>query len=322
MKRFKTFVLFLREDLNKKLVKDQRGIALLMVLIIVTLLSFLVYDFSYLIRVNLSSAENYRNGTQCFFLARSGIEACRALCKDNDNNYDALNELWATERPPVVAEGGIVEILLMDENRKININQLGNTDVQKDIYDQLVRLCTQIGLDDSIVDNILDWIDDDSQGNAEEQYYQSLESPYSCKNGKLDSLQELLLIKDITDEIYYGTKEKYGLEQFLTVRGNGKININTADPIILQCLNDELTEDIAYSILREREDKPFKQVQDVKSRIEEFEDNELWTSFLRQTTVVSDSFLAQSTGRVGDYSIRLQALLSKDGKKIYFWKRL
>ena len=58
-----------------------------------------------------------------------------------------------------------------------------------------------------IVNSILDWIDPDDQTHpegAETQYYQGLNPPYAAKNGPIDDISELLLIKGVTPEIYYG----------------------------------------------------------------------------------------------------------------------
>lgn len=304
---------------------NERGVALLIVLIVVSVLGYLVFDFSYFIRVNLSSAENFRNGTQAYFLSRSGIEACRALLKENKNSYDAFSEMWATERPPVMAEGGIVEIFLIDENRKINVNNLaGQNKLQHDFtYQQIERLLGNLELDVSIAAAILDWVDEDSTGSAENPYYQSLQPPYRCKNGPVDSMQELLMVRDINDEIYYGTKERMGLRQLLTNRGNGKININTADLQVLMSLHDDLTDDIAGNIMIARDTKPFRRIEELKERRDETGvDTRLFNEIVDYIAVVSDAFTAQANASVGEYTVSTQAVLDRFGQRIYFWKRL
>jgi general secretion pathway protein K len=94
-----------------------------------------------------------------------------------------------------------------------------------------------------ILDAIKDWIDEDDETtgfSAEDSYYQSLEHPYSCRNAPFESLDELVLVKGITRELFYGTEETPGISAYLAVQGDGRININTADPLVLEVLSDDL----------------------------------------------------------------------------------
>jgi general secretion pathway protein K len=68
---------------------------------------------------------------------------------------------------------------------------------------------------DIIVDSILDWRDNDDLRRlhgAEDEYYQSLPDPYRAKNDDFESVEELLLVKGITPEIFHG-----GLKNIVTV---------------------------------------------------------------------------------------------------------
>jgi general secretion pathway protein K len=57
-----------------------------------------------------------------------------------------------------------------------------------------------------IIDSLIDWLDsEDGDGEeeygAEDSYYQSLDPPYSCKNGPVESIEELLLVKGFSREL-------------------------------------------------------------------------------------------------------------------------
>ena len=57
----------------------------------------------------------------------------------------------------------------------------------------------------------MDWRDPDDfyrLNGAENDYYHSLSEPYECKNGDLDTIEELLLVRGVTTELYYGIKKK------------------------------------------------------------------------------------------------------------------
>ncbi len=54
---------------------------------------------------------------------------------------------------------------------------------------------------------ILDWLDEDDEPRdygAETEYYMTLPTPYAAKNGPLDSIEELLLVKGVTPELLFG----------------------------------------------------------------------------------------------------------------------
>lgn len=60
---------------------------------------------------------------------------------------------------------------------------------------------------EAIADAILDWLDSDAaqrQLGAESDYYAGLNSPYQPRNGDLESLDELLLVKDVSRTLLYG----------------------------------------------------------------------------------------------------------------------
>jgi len=119
---------------------------------------------------------------------------------------------------------------LMDEESKININ----TARQKVLEGLFSRVAGVDEMDSqSIAASICDWRDEDSQlsiplGSAEDSYYRNSQMAYEAKDSDFEVLEELLLVKGITTEIYQKVKG------YITIFGNGKVNINTASrPILL-----------------------------------------------------------------------------------------
>ncbi|HIA13689.1 MAG TPA: hypothetical protein EYN74_02135, partial [Nitrospirales bacterium] len=117
-------------------------------------------------------------------------------------------------------------------------------------FEQLFEL---LFLDITLLDAILDWLDPDNRQRAhgaEAPYYGALDRPYDIKNGPFDSLSELRLVKGMTEQAF----ER--LSPFVTVyprapKGITPVNINTANPIVLQALGDQgnISEAIAGDIL-------------------------------------------------------------------------
>jgi general secretion pathway protein K len=110
------------------------------------------------------------------------------------------------------------------------------------------------------VDAIIDWIDPDEvpePAGAETLYYQSLRPAYRAANTPLQTLLELRLIKGMTPEIIDR------LSKFVTVYppdGNSRINLNTADSVVIQALDPRITQSMAAEIVQAR---PFKAIQDL-----------------------------------------------------------
>ncbi len=116
-----------------------------------------------------------------------------------------------------------------------------------------------------IVDAITDWVDvdDEEKGieDTESGYYLSRQPPYSSRNGPFEYIEELLLVRGITPELYFGTGEIKGLRDFVTVYGDdGKININSASVELLQAMGTDITEELAQKLIDFRADEDNKTV--------------------------------------------------------------
>lgn len=215
--------------------------ALVLTLLVLVLLVTAVLEFDRSTRTMLKAAGNFRDGMKAFHLATSGIAAAQALLKDDlvrHGGRDDLTELWATPLPPYPLGDGTVAAWIQDEGGKINVNALVTPSGTKPSVplqiEQLKRLFRLKGLDPAPVDAIVDWLDRDEieePSGAESAYYERLDRPYRCRNGRMDTLAELHLVKGITDEVYRA------ISPYLTVYTSGEsINVNTADPVVLQTL--------------------------------------------------------------------------------------
>ncbi|WP_027367718.1 general secretion pathway protein GspK [Desulfocurvibacter africanus] len=143
-------------------------------------------------------------------------------------------------------------IRLEDMNMAVRlVGDTGKLDVNSLDYARWVTLLAACGLEDSaeitaVANSIVDWTDEDTNfsiGGAENDYYQGLDKPYLCKDGPLESIEELLLVKGVTPELYHGTDERPGLSDLLDVGGSqDKLDINSASPrafLMIQGLSPE-----------------------------------------------------------------------------------
>ncbi len=255
------------------------GIALIIVMISVTVLAVLAAGFAYSMKVETKLARNSNSESELEWLGRSGVEYAKWILAEqmklNMEPYDALNQVWAggpggigiTNSPLMYVEkevklgNGSFTWKIEDLERKANINTANET-----ILNQAFMLMSVDAADmTAITACILDWIDTDDSTHmqgAESDFYENLVPSYSAKNGPIDDLSELLMIKGITPDLYWGItssnhplatfqakRERFGsigyapppeftagLVDLFTPISSGRININTASAEVLQLI--------------------------------------------------------------------------------------
>ena len=223
---------------------SERGIALVMVLWILVLLSIVAMNFMNAGRWNSISTRNLREETASYFLALSGFhEVLDYLVRDKDTAVDFSDSgggFWVDRETPLITgrrslPDGDVDISISDEDSKININAASP--------EQLKRLFMYAGVAEesipAIVDAILDWKDPDNaehlQG-AEDDYYEGMAEPYKAKNGPFDVPEELMLVKGVTPEMLFGGNDIKPILPLITTFGGGGMNINTASLPVMKML--------------------------------------------------------------------------------------
>jgi type II secretory pathway component PulK len=109
---------------------DERGVALVIVLTIVALLTIIVMEFTYTVQLDQHRARNALNALQARLLARSGINLAEAfLARDAEPKYDAFSEDWYLNLQEFCSDtieiepGMRVKCDVEDESGKININK-------------------------------------------------------------------------------------------------------------------------------------------------------------------------------------------------------
>lgn len=251
---------------------SSRGLALLMVLWVLAVLSVIVLSFAFMARTEVYSTISFRDGMEKKFLAEAGIERGIMELFYRSANKNQMSVIEGSEIVRIDGrqyDGELGEnkysFSIADESGKININTL--TDAKGIILNNLL---VNLGLPgetaNTIVDSILDWKDADDLHRlhgAEDTYYQSLPVPYKAKNDKFDTLEELLLVRGVTPEILFGGGSRPGLINFLTVYSKeSKINLNAAAREIIMALPN-MTSSFADRIVEFRETAELRGQQDV-----------------------------------------------------------
>lgn len=204
---------------------SERGIALIIVMISVLILTILAGGFAYSMKVEMRLAMNARNFSELEWLGRSGMEYAKWILAEDMklDPRDASFDVWAggsggltASNSPLaeihlpatirLGQGEFVLHPLVDTERKININRADEA--------LLERVFTAMGADPGeipgAIGSILDWIDSDDtehmQG-AESDRYLAFDPPYEAKNGPIDDISELLLILGVNPQMFRGGSE-------------------------------------------------------------------------------------------------------------------
>lgn len=254
----------------KKILQSETGIALITVILIISILVAAALELNRSTRADVYDAANLGDGLKLTYIAKSGFYGAAAFIANTNNPYDTLRDDWAntealSAQSKALFTNGYFMVRIEDEKGKIPLNKLVTGDtVNADIKDMLLRLLGEPEFDlgerkaAEIVDAMIDWIDtnNDVTGmGAESSYYASLVKPYAAKNAPLDCIEELLMIRGITNELFAGTKDKPGLRQLVTIYGTGAISINTAPKLVLRSLSSDITAEAADKIDAYRRNK-------------------------------------------------------------------
>ena len=250
---------------------DERGFALVAVLLILTILGIVGAEFAYSMRLEGSAVRAYKESTIGAHLAEAAIEqairetvmdfAFVAVCQARPLTFYGGDRVAITSLPrrEVPLGSGQFSYTISDEEARLNLNG-----APRERIDRLL----QFGLDldksvrDVIGDSIQDWRDSNDEhrlnGAESEDTYLKLAVPYRARNGNIESMAELLQIKGITPAIFDGTEGRPGLAAVATVKTPGPVNINTADEPVMRALG--LSEAEIGEILTTRCDGPYPAV--------------------------------------------------------------
>jgi len=240
-------------------VKNERGFALMVVMLVMTLLAIIVTELAMSMRLEASMVRSYKDVTLATHLAEAAVQqAMREILGpgripgsapiglDEDGTLSfyrnvgvGASVLIKQSRLPrhrVPLGAGEFSYRISDEEGRLNLNAAAR--------DRVDRLLTASGLDkqarDIINDSLQDWKDPNDlariNGAESEDFYLKLPVPYRARNGALQDTSELLQIRGVTREIYRGDKDHPGLADLVTVMGRNTVNMNTASAPVLKAL--------------------------------------------------------------------------------------
>ncbi len=319
---------------------NQSGVALVLAIGVVALLTVVALEFQRFTVLQVAMATNFENSINALCVARSGVQIALSLIDQDgkDNVADSFFDLWGDVKESIEDAKSLFQdsewdLKITPVNARLNINKLVDdtgkfVESYRDLWLRILgsgELLIGDAEPEDIVNSIKDWIDPDDEPTgfgAEEDYYVGLPKPYHCKNAPLATADELLLIKGITPQLYYGDKNHVGLKEIVTVYGSGKINLNVAPAALIRVLSPEIDEDMVDELIRYREDITHK---DDLSNPAWYRNVPGWATLkLPQDliTVKSEYFKVKSVAKVRYSKKVIEAVVHREqsGVKIIFWK--
>lgn len=224
---------------------------MLVALWVLIILSLIVGSFAFEVKLETMLVSFNRKKFQAEMMALSGVEYARAILgmrekakeleiedmglEDEDGFMQAALHVkrGLSTTSDIELGNGSFSITMESAEAGRNVNLLTREE-WLDIFEMANVPSTDW---DTMIDCLEDWIDENDLhqldgAESDDPFYE--ERGYPVKNGPLDSVEELLMIKNWGEEILYGYDGSeggdpiFGIADLLTVWGDGKVNLNTA----------------------------------------------------------------------------------------------
>ena len=194
--------------------RKDKGLVIIAVLWMVVVLMVMSAILGRKSRLDMKVCMARTESVRCKWACRAGIEKAIAVLNEDETENDSLLDLWSDNPEDfndVMLEQCFFTVRVIDESSKLDINTATK--------EQLLGLPDMV---EEIADAIIDWRDEDDVPNGagvESGYYESLTYGYMARNGPFTTLRELLLVKDVTEELFYGEDTNL----------NGRLDYNERD---------------------------------------------------------------------------------------------
>lgn len=309
-----------------------QGIALVIVLFILTMMTVLITWLSDDLMLSIRRTENIRDSEQAYQLAIGSEQwGVSVLSRDAaETQTDHLGEIWNNLGEGVNVEEGKLETVIQDQQGRFNINNLlveatetvpvpGQPVADHIWIPAFRRLLVVLELDEGLADAVLDWMDPDEsvRGSygAEDSDYLGESPPYRAANRMLNDVSELLWIKGFNSEVI----AKLAPNITALPATGVAINVNTAPESVLRILGKSVLSKSEGAILAEG------QVQESGYTVDQFMQHDMMAKereiAARLIDDKSSYYLIQSTAQYGRARLVLKSLAKRDGGKAIVIRR-
>ncbi len=286
-------------------IKNQRGSALIITLLIVSLLVGLVVNFIHDTYIDSASLSNWSNAQKASLIAKSGLTLSSNFLKrlpgfPTTTTRETVIPVFFDFGP-----GSNLIIKAEDESSKFNINSLRfqKGTIDTDALTLLQKMFESLKINPDVALAIADWMDTDLDPRLPN-------SENTSKNLSLWSLDELKLIDEIDEETFNK------ISPYLKVHGDNTININTAELPVLISLHKDMTEALANTIIEHRENAPFTDPGHVQ-RLSGF--GSIGIEIKNNITVRGTNFRITAIATINEITRIIETVMDTS-MNIYFWR--
>jgi len=291
--------------------RRQRGVALITAILVMALITTLTFSLEWDNSLDLrrTYVSMYREeAIQAALGAESWVLGIMRQDME-DSDTDHFGEIWASELPvlPLGAEGdsiqGEIYGQIQDLQGRFNVNNLIDQqgEVDEASLEQFQRLLAALGIDVRFAGIAADWIDADRDASfpdgAEDSIYSGIVPPYRTANQILTSTSELAALEGM-DKATFDTL----LPHIVALPGRTAINVNTATGPVLQSLDEEISMADVESLIAEREESGFADIDNAFAQ---------WPELTGLITDTSDFFQLKVIVRVDTVRITQFSLLER-----------
>lgn len=273
----------------------QKGIVLLAAILVVVVATAIIVSITHSEAFSIRKTARIQASDRANLYALALEDWARLILLDDSTNStgDNLEEDWATPIPGLPIEGGFLTGYMIDEQAKININDIP---ASAETLNRFMRLCDNLGIDHTLfIDALIDWIDanpDITYPNGHEYSYET----YRVANRPLSDISELMLIKNMDRDKYQKLRPYISALPAPT-----NINVNTMSKEVFLSLGNGLDDD---AFANERDLGAFSDTNDFITRLQLTIPN---VGF----SVSTDYFYAHGTVVQGDLSVNFNTLIHR-----------
>jgi len=252
----------------------QRGVALITAILITALVSSVALNLAWDNALDLRRTMTLLYRDQAVQVAMGAESWVQSILGDDlaETETDHLGEIWASELPGLPVQSDVVQGELFgvieDLQGRFNINNLvdQNGEIDELALEQFRRLLLVLELDPRIAGIAADWIDANQEAGfpdgAEDAIYTGLIPAYRTPNLPITHATELAALEGMD-------KESFDIlaPHIVALPGRTGINVNTATAAVLQSLDENLTASDVESLISERENGGFADLQNTFSTL-------------------------------------------------------
>ncbi len=232
-----------------KTLHDQRGVALLTVLLVLGLAAFLARDMLLTGFTEVQNTMALRDSRQAYYFALGGEAYARELLwRDRDQELkqqremDGNSDAWASDELVFNLDEGQLQIRITDLQSRFNLGNLRSESGAVDAVAvaQLRRLLNRLGIKRDLAYRLADWVDADqeigSRGAEDEDYIESA-TPMLTANVGFADIAEINSLVELNQEQYLDLTM-----HLTTLPERTKLNVNTVASEVLSSLAEQISE--------------------------------------------------------------------------------